>query len=89
VAVDDVSLTIDEGEIFGILGPNGAGKTTTVGCIEGLRTPESGRTSVFGLGRRARAGHAGRRSTSRLAHRAAGRGTVPTPPRGACPRVKP
>jgi ABC-2 type transport system ATP-binding protein len=37
VAVDDVSFTVQEGEIFGILGPNGAGKTTTVECIEGLR----------------------------------------------------
>jgi ABC-2 type transport system ATP-binding protein len=49
VAVDDVSLTVGEGEIFGILGPNGAGKTTTVECIEGLRTPGSGSISVLGL----------------------------------------
>ena len=35
VAVNDVSFTVHEGEIFGILGPNGAGKTTTVECIEG------------------------------------------------------
>jgi len=49
VAVDDVSFTVEEGEIFGILGPNGAGKTTTVECIEGLRTPDSGTISVLGL----------------------------------------
>ncbi len=49
VAVDDVSFTVDEGEIFGILGPNGAGKTTTVECIEGLRAPERGSISVLGL----------------------------------------
>jgi ABC-2 type transport system ATP-binding protein len=49
VAVDDVSLTIEEGEIFGILGPNGAGKTTTVESIEGLRIPDSGRIRVLGL----------------------------------------
>jgi ABC-2 type transport system ATP-binding protein len=49
IAVDDVSLTVEEGEIFGILGPNGAGKTTTVECIEGLRTPGSGTISVLGL----------------------------------------
>ena len=49
VAVDDVSFTVQEGEIFGILGPNGAGKTTTVECIEGLRSPDTGRISVLGL----------------------------------------
>src|SRR5690606_5245653 len=48
-AVDGVSFTVEEGEIFGILGPNGAGKTTTVECVEGLRTPDSGRVSVMGL----------------------------------------
>jgi energy-coupling factor transporter ATP-binding protein EcfA2 len=37
VAVDDVSFSVEEGEIFGVLGPNGAGKTTTVECVEGLR----------------------------------------------------
>ncbi len=49
VAVDDISLTVGAGEIFGILGPNGAGKTTTVECIEGLRTPDRGEISVLGL----------------------------------------
>jgi ABC-2 type transport system ATP-binding protein len=49
VAVDDVSFTVDEAEIFGILGPNGAGKTTTVECIEGLRMPDRGRIRVLGL----------------------------------------
>jgi ABC-2 type transport system ATP-binding protein len=49
VAVDDVSFTVDEGEIFGILGPNGAGKTTTVECVEGLRTPDRGSITVLGL----------------------------------------
>jgi len=49
VAVDDVSFTVQEGEIFGILGPNGAGKTTTVECIEGLRTADGGAISVLGL----------------------------------------
>ncbi|MCD0444087.1 ABC transporter ATP-binding protein [Glycomyces sp. A-F 0318] len=48
-AVDGVSFTVDEGEIFGILGPNGAGKTTTVECLEGLRRRDSGRVSVMGL----------------------------------------
>ena len=49
VAVDDVSFSIREGEIFGIIGPNGAGKTTTVECISGLRAPDAGEISVFGL----------------------------------------
>jgi ABC-2 type transport system ATP-binding protein len=49
IAVDDVSFTVEEGEIFGILGPNGAGKTTTVECVEGLRTPDTGEISVLGL----------------------------------------
>jgi ABC-2 type transport system ATP-binding protein len=49
VAVDDVSLTVAEGEIFGILGRNGAGKTTTVECIEGLRRPDRGQIRVLGL----------------------------------------
>jgi ABC-2 type transport system ATP-binding protein len=49
VAVDDVSFTVERGEIFGILGPNGAGKTTTVECVEGLRTADSGSISILGL----------------------------------------
>jgi len=49
VAVDDVSFTVQEGEIFGILGPNGAGKTTTVECVEGLRSADRGEISVLGL----------------------------------------
>jgi ABC-2 type transport system ATP-binding protein len=47
--VDDVSFSVDKGEVFGILGPNGAGKTTTVESIAGLRRPDSGRISVLGL----------------------------------------
>ena len=49
VAVDGVSVSVQEGEIFGILGPNGAGKTTTVECVVGLRQPDSGTISVLGL----------------------------------------
>jgi ABC-2 type transport system ATP-binding protein len=48
VAVEDVSLAVDEGEIFGILGRNGAGKTTTVECLAGLRVPDGGRVRVAG-----------------------------------------
>ena len=49
VAVDDVSFTVQEGEIFGILGPNGAGKSTSVECMVGLRTPDRGEIKVLGL----------------------------------------
>jgi ABC-2 type transport system ATP-binding protein len=49
VAVDDVSFTVEHGEIFGIAGPNGAGKTTTVECLEGLRKPDGGTVGVLGL----------------------------------------
>jgi ABC-2 type transport system ATP-binding protein len=49
VAVDDVSFSVREGEIFGILGPNGAGKTTTVECVIGLRSPDAGAIRVMGL----------------------------------------
>jgi ABC-2 type transport system ATP-binding protein len=49
LAVDDVSFSVADGEIFGILGPNGAGKTTTAECVLGLRTPDSGTIRVLGL----------------------------------------
>jgi ABC-2 type transport system ATP-binding protein len=48
VAVDDVSFTVEHGEIFGILGRNGTGKTATVECMVGLRTPDRGRIRVLG-----------------------------------------
>jgi ABC-2 type transport system ATP-binding protein len=48
VAVEDVTFTVGEGEIFGILGPNGAGKTTTVECLQGLRRADGGRLGVLG-----------------------------------------
>jgi len=49
LAVDDVSLAVVEGEIFGLIGPNGAGKTTTMECVEGIRKPDSGAISVLGM----------------------------------------
>ena len=49
VAVDDVSFTVTEGEIFGILGPNGAGKTTAIECAIGLRRPDGGTIRLLGL----------------------------------------
>ncbi len=48
-AVDDVSFTVAEGEVFGILGPNGAGKTTAVECVEGLRVRDAGTIRVAGF----------------------------------------
>ena len=48
-AVDDVSFTVYQGEIFGLLGPNGAGKTTTMECAEGIRKPDGGSIRVFGF----------------------------------------
>ncbi|MCX5994575.1 MAG: ABC transporter ATP-binding protein [Chloroflexi bacterium] len=48
-AVNNVSLTVVQGEIFGMLGPNGAGKTTTMEIVEGLRPADSGSVSVLGM----------------------------------------
>jgi ABC-2 type transport system ATP-binding protein len=52
-AVDDISLTVEAGEIYGFLGPNGAGKTTTIKMMAGLLLPSSGRITLCGydLGR--------------------------------------
>ena len=48
VAVDDVSLHVDSGEIVGFLGPNGAGKTTTIKMLVGLLKPDNGRVTICG-----------------------------------------
>jgi ABC-2 type transport system ATP-binding protein len=47
-AVDHLTLTVQQGEIFGLLGPNGSGKTTTINMISGLSVPTSGTVRVLG-----------------------------------------
>ena len=49
VAVDRISFSVEQMEIFGLVGPNGAGKTSTIECLEGLRTRDEGEVSVLGL----------------------------------------
>ncbi|MFE2166273.1 ABC transporter ATP-binding protein [Streptomyces sp. NPDC059447] len=49
VGIEALSLTVDEGEVFGFLGPNGAGKTTTLRCLTGLLRPTAGQVRVLGL----------------------------------------
>ena len=49
VAVDGISFSVAENEVFGLVGPNGAGKTTTIECLEGLRDRDGGVVSVLGL----------------------------------------
>lgn len=48
-AIDDISFSIDEGEVVALLGPNGAGKTTTVRCLAGILQPTTGQARVVGL----------------------------------------
>jgi ABC-2 type transport system ATP-binding protein len=48
VAVDDISFTVRNGEIYGLLGPNGAGKTSTIKVLVGVLEPSSGKAEVFG-----------------------------------------
>ena len=48
VAVQDLSLRIEPGEVYGLLGPNGSGKSTTLKIILGLVSPTRGRSEIFG-----------------------------------------
>ena len=48
-ALDDLSITVEEGEIFGFLGPNGAGKSTAIRLLLGFLHPTRGRATVMGL----------------------------------------
>jgi ABC-2 type transport system ATP-binding protein len=49
VAVDDLSLRVEPGEVFGFLGPNGAGKSTTIRLLLGLIRPSAGSAEIFGV----------------------------------------
>jgi ABC-2 type transport system ATP-binding protein len=48
-AVNDISFTVDEGEVIAFIGPNGAGKSTTIKMLTGILYPESGKISVLGI----------------------------------------
>ncbi len=48
-AVDAITFSVEEGEVFGFLGPNGAGKSTTIKCLLGLVRPTSGRINICGI----------------------------------------
>lgn len=49
LAVDNINLSIEEGEIFGLLGPNGAGKSTTINSLTGMTRVDSGDIKIFGM----------------------------------------
>jgi len=49
VALEDLDLTVNAGEVYGYLGPNGAGKTTTIRLLLGLHRPSGGRARLFGV----------------------------------------
>ena len=48
-AVDDLTLTIEDGKVFGFIGPNGAGKTTTIKMLTGILAPDSGSITLNGV----------------------------------------
>lgn len=49
LAVNDVNISVKEGEVYGLLGANGAGKSTTIECILGTRKQESGKVEILGM----------------------------------------
>src|SRR5205814_9772461 len=72
LAVDDLSLRVERGQILGVLGPNGAGKTTTLRALMGLLHPDTGTITIFG-----RRVHAGSAALSRLGPCVEGPGFLP------------
>ncbi len=67
-AVDDVTLDVESGTVFGFLGPNGAGKTTTIRLLLGLLEPSAGSAEVLGHDTRRNADEVRRRSGALLEH---------------------
>jgi ABC-2 type transport system ATP-binding protein len=72
LAVDNLSLRVEHGQILGLLGPNGAGKTTTLRALMGLLHPDAGTITIFG-----RQVHAGSAALSRLGAFVEGPGFLP------------
>src|SRR6266513_222743 len=72
LAVDDLSLRVERGQILGLLGPNGAGKTSTLRALMGLLHPDTGTITIFG-----RRVHAGSAALSRLGSFVEGPGFLP------------
>src|SRR5215469_10460147 len=72
LAVDDLSLRVDQGQILGLLGPNGAGKTTTLRALMGLLHPDAGTITIFGC-----RVHPGSAALSRLGSFVEGPGFLP------------
>ena len=72
LAVDDLSLRVERGQILGLLGPNGAGKTTTLRALMGLLHPDAGTITIFG-----RQVHPGSPALSRLGSFVEGAGFLP------------
>src|SRR6516225_3225532 len=72
LAVDDLSLRVERGQILGLLGPNGAGKTTTLRALMGLLHPQAGTITIFG-----RRVHPGSPALSRLGSFMEGPGFLP------------
>jgi ABC-2 type transport system ATP-binding protein len=70
IAVDDLSLTIPRGSVYGFIGPNGAGKTSTIRMIVHIHVPDRGRVLVFGR-------PAGRESARRIGYLPEERGLYP------------